>query len=289
MHRSGTSMVASLCAGLGANLPGDLLRANRWNAYGYFESQAIVQAHDRLLNAFGRAWFDIRPLPSDWVEQSSAHACSYSLEQVLGECLSRPERPIVIKDPRLGQTGALWQDISRRKGLRLSHLIVLRPAHEVAASLMARDHINPRIAVAMWWVMITAVLRQARSQAHAIITYAQALHQPERVGVLLREVLGAAVQVPRTDAPTKPDTSLRHHTAPLPELLNDRLAQRCDELYLRLAQCVTIPPDLDLDTPVPELDELLRGYPEWAWLFQRHHALLERMRGLRDSMSQAID
>jgi len=49
MHRSGTSYLASVLAGMGVRMGDELLAADRGNPRGYFEDRAILSFHKRLL------------------------------------------------------------------------------------------------------------------------------------------------------------------------------------------------------------------------------------------------
>ena len=49
MHRSGTSLTASLLEGLGMCLPGELIPGDAANLTGYFENRSIVDAQEKLL------------------------------------------------------------------------------------------------------------------------------------------------------------------------------------------------------------------------------------------------
>jgi len=48
MHRSGTSLAASIIRELGVKVPGELIKADSANLAGYFENQTIVNAQENL-------------------------------------------------------------------------------------------------------------------------------------------------------------------------------------------------------------------------------------------------
>jgi hypothetical protein len=57
MHRSGTSAVAGVLARLGFSLGTELVPAqSRVNDAGFFEDKAVLEFHESLLAALGRAW-----------------------------------------------------------------------------------------------------------------------------------------------------------------------------------------------------------------------------------------
>lgn len=56
MHRSGTSLLASILQAIGVSLPGPLIEADVHNPYGYFEHRKIVEFQEKLLIDLGRWW-----------------------------------------------------------------------------------------------------------------------------------------------------------------------------------------------------------------------------------------
>ena len=56
MHRSGTSLTASMLKSLGICLPGELIAADSANLSGYFENRTIVAAQEKLLQDLGYWW-----------------------------------------------------------------------------------------------------------------------------------------------------------------------------------------------------------------------------------------
>ena len=56
MHRSGTSLTASILESLGICLPGELIAADAANMKGYFENRSIVDAQEKLLKDLGYWW-----------------------------------------------------------------------------------------------------------------------------------------------------------------------------------------------------------------------------------------
>jgi len=269
MRYGGTSVVAELCAAMGLLPPQSV--------------KNITQIHDQLFLSCNRPWFDMRPLPEGWLDSTVTHQTLEEITDVVAACFTTAGTTALIEEDRIGLLEPLWEKVQQQHSWRFYHLFIIRPVHEVAAALLKRDHVNPRIAAAMWWIQVTRILRSIRHKPHAIITYAQAIQHPTHIHRLLTEQLGLnipSLQQGLQNSPTQPSPDLQHHCELQTELLHDALADHCNTLYLKLSHQNYIP---------PELTELLQGYPEWVWLFSRHHQLLKTMHGLRDTLSQTLD
>jgi len=59
MHRSGTSLTASICQDLGVNIGTKLMGANESNPAGHFENIEFVMFHDKILKQAGGSWDNI--------------------------------------------------------------------------------------------------------------------------------------------------------------------------------------------------------------------------------------
>ena len=64
MHRSGTSSVAGALALAGAAAPKHLMPAAADNPKGFWESSAVADFNDRILNREGSNWHDWRAIRS---------------------------------------------------------------------------------------------------------------------------------------------------------------------------------------------------------------------------------
>ena len=285
MHRSGTSYVTSLCAAYNYVLPNDLMRGNAWNPPGYFESSSLVALNDRLLEAARRTWWDIGPLPAaPWRSK-----IAFDVQNALGteiEARFGDAEAIVLKDPRTSLLLPIWCDGLHALGYDVEVLLVIRPAGEVAASLLARDGMTPLMGVALWWRYVTSAIAAIRdlSLPHAIVSYRAALDDPTCVGVALK-TFGWTVDV-------EPD-SLRAIADP--ELARSRpivggdeaaLLARCDALYERLTTTGIDVAGLDADPPT--FKSVLRAYRPWRDLFARHLALTAAVREAQRALRTAV-
>lgn len=150
MHRSGSSLTASILQKLGMSLgPFELLGAEPTNPHGHFESIPFhslnrevqewafgfpddlpndPETHARFLASQG-AWPTDRDIPDEWLEEGER------LTRVLIESGS----PSGFKDPRTVLTWPFWQRVFQRiENLEVAPAILLRSPHEIAMSLCSR-------------------------------------------------------------------------------------------------------------------------------------------------------
>lgn len=134
-HRSGTSAVAGLLTKAGGLELGEVMPGTPANPKGYFESVAIVRAHNTILSAMDRDWtcpppdFDIAPIPREALE-AEVRALD-ATGQVWG-----------VKDPRLLFMLPAWVEVLPE----FRFVGVIRDHEEVVRSLVARDGLEPGVA-----------------------------------------------------------------------------------------------------------------------------------------------
>ena len=91
MHRSGTSALTGLLAGLGFALPppGDLIEGRPDNPV-HFESQALIEVNDDLLHAFHGSWQAPPVLDGAWEDTPTARAFDQRSREVLAATYKAP-------------------------------------------------------------------------------------------------------------------------------------------------------------------------------------------------------
>jgi hypothetical protein len=142
MHRSGTSLTASLLQGLGIDLPGDLIAADRANQSGYFENRSVVDRQERLLQQLGYWWPTERA--SHGMPDSVRHRPLYRefvdwLSVYLQRLCHGRRTPLAIKDPRTSLLLPAWREAAARLDLPIRVVICLRHPRDVCWSLVWRD------------------------------------------------------------------------------------------------------------------------------------------------------
>src|SRR6516225_2492198 len=66
MHRSGTSALSRMLNLLGCDLPKTLMGPSKGNEAGHWESRAIADFNDRLLESAGSDWHDWTAINPGW-------------------------------------------------------------------------------------------------------------------------------------------------------------------------------------------------------------------------------
>jgi hypothetical protein len=175
MHRSGTSAVTRVANLLGAELGKNIMLPGQGNAEGFWEHHEAMETNHYLLDAFGRTWFDIRPLPQHWPQQTPGRQALSRISAIIQkEFASHPL--VAVKDPRMCLTAPLWIEAFAAAGYEVQCLFVVRDPREVADSLQAREK-WPRDPIFLLWAhyMMESVLA-TRACRRTLITYDQLLH-----------------------------------------------------------------------------------------------------------------
>lgn len=145
MHRSGTSLTASLIADAGVHLGDALLGPAHGNPAGHFEDQAIYEFHQRALAANGLG-------PEGFTSQSAISIPEGLLPEAqrLIEHRRRHAGPWGWKEPRTTLFLEFWADLLPEA----KFLLVFRRPWEVVDSLYRRGDPtfvwNPQLAIDIW-------------------------------------------------------------------------------------------------------------------------------------------
>lgn len=128
MHRSGTSLVASLLRAAGLPMGDALVGASASNPHGHHEDRAFVKLHDRALSALGTDWtLAGAPASMAWTADIARDAEALLASRTRGAAWG-------WKDPRTVHFLDEWA--ARVPALRV--IVVFRDAAQVAASLRRR-------------------------------------------------------------------------------------------------------------------------------------------------------
>lgn len=158
MHRSGTSLAASLLKSLGVTMPGPWRAGDGHNQHGYHEWLEVRDLQEQLLIDLDRFWPSAAgtlPLPADWLDQAVSLRAMERLETMLRHEADHPRGPWAIKDPRTSLLLPLWRRVAERLGLRLRLVQALRDPAAVTLSLLERDGpgvgMTSQRAQHLWW------------------------------------------------------------------------------------------------------------------------------------------
>jgi hypothetical protein len=216
LHRSGTSAVARLVNLLGADIAGDLLPKDAGNSRGYWESQAVVDIHARLLKAVGTAPdpFDPAPLRADWLTTGFARAAKSRLADLIQSEFA-DSRLFVVKDPRISRLLPLWMDMLRDLDIAPVVVIPFRNPLEVAASLAQRDRLALPKALLLYFHAYLETEQASRSAPRVFVRYDSLLKDWRPFAERLAQISGARFCPPAGEAAKKIDefltAALYHH------------------------------------------------------------------------------
>lgn len=197
MHRSGTSAVTRVCSLLGADIGRRLLPAQPDNPRGFWELEPFAALHERMFEAFGRSWHDVRPMPPDFQRDERIRTLRTRLLDEL--CREFESSPLwVAKDPRISRLLPVWIDILEELSWEPAFLVVLRSPAEVAASLSRRNGFPAAKTHLLWLRHNLEAELHTRGQTRAFVRYDRFLADWRGAVASLGEQLG--IRWPQSEA-----------------------------------------------------------------------------------------
>ena len=241
MHRSGTSAVTGVLNLAGVRLGASLMEGIEGNnARGFWELLDAVAINERLLHWFGRTWFDLRPLPEDWVHASATTEAMEQMRALIQHEFA--DAPLwALKDPRLCLLAPAWLRTIDAMGMTTTCVVVVRHPEEVAASLYARDGLSRGYTFVLWGEYLLAALAATQGRPCVVIDYAGFLADWRQALQAIASACGSSAipAWPHLDAAAVErflDASERHHRAGAtsPDYRSDPLAAVVHELHAAL-------------------------------------------------------
>ena len=233
MHRSGTSAVTGALQLAGISLGRGLLAPAADNPKGYFENERAVEIHERLLDALGSSWDDVRPLPKDWVKSAGAKEAKNSIRRLVEEEFGG-DSLWAIKDPRICRFLPLWCSVLDEFGIAGVALMIVRKPAEVAASIAARNGWAPALGNLLWMRHVFESEAATRDLPRSVISYQDLLQDP--AGSLRDAMSRLGVKTQFEDSNSRlvefVDSSQRHHTTSYPA--TGKLDALLEEAYSQL-------------------------------------------------------
>ncbi|MCC0176133.1 sulfotransferase, partial [Waterburya agarophytonicola K14] len=152
MHRSGTSLTASLLQNAGIDIGDRLMDANTGNIKGHFEDLDFVEFHQNVLQSQGISI-------AGWTEQDSIEVQQQYLTIAQNLISARKNKDIWgWKDPRTTLFLNFWSELIPDA----KYIFVYRSPWEVVDSLFRRGDVifrkNPNFAVKQWCIYNQAIL-----------------------------------------------------------------------------------------------------------------------------------
>jgi hypothetical protein len=258
MHRSGTSLAASLFGGAGVNLGDRLLAASASNALGHFEDVDILLFHQAFLRSLGvnDDGYVTRPLPSP-VDEFKAKAEQIIAARTGAGCLWG------WKEPRTTLFLDFWDGLLPDA----RYVFVFRNPWDVADSLFRRGDaafvVDPRLAIELWvaYNRRIADFVDRHPSRCAVLEISRLIADPAQVFELVRSRL----QVPIGSPPDNFRNDLfGRECNPHGSAIVRALVPEAHDLYERLRQFAGEPPAATDEAAVDATS--LAGYAveEWA-------------------------
>ncbi|OCX74193.1 hypothetical protein A6M23_06380 [Acidithiobacillus thiooxidans] len=175
MHRSGSSLLGSVCASLGVNMGAKLIPPDQHNPAGYWEDAELVDIQENLLESMQQPWHGQHgadPYPSGWWREPSIAPYREAMDQILANVATSCERR-GFKDPRSSRFLPLWRELMPHHRLEPCFILALRDPREVAVSLMRRNGMTLRHALRIWIRYNLDAIRDSEGLIRGVFDYAR--------------------------------------------------------------------------------------------------------------------
>jgi hypothetical protein len=232
MHRSGTSMIASLLHQCGLDLGphDDFLKPAANNPEGFWESRSFLRLNDALLKQHGGTWDCPPPWKGEgWIHEPSLRALRTKARKLVRHFDGR--EPWGWKDPRNCLTLPFWRTLLPE----MKVLICVRNPLAVAESLHVRDQLSYTESFDLWLSYNRSVLAAAPVERRLITHCESYLDDPRGE---LRRVLDwcglATVEDQIECACRRVKPSLVHHRVSRADLVAAGAAEEVIQCYRQL-------------------------------------------------------
>jgi GT2 family glycosyltransferase len=284
MHRSGTSLTASLLQSAGLFIGERLMPASPGNEAGHFEDMEFYEFHRRALRATGHA--------DDGLVKTTQIDLPKPLEREARQLIVAREsggRPWGWKDPRT----VLFLDHWHRLLPHSFNLFVFRAPWEVVDSLYRRSDevfgINPRLALDAWYhynVLVRDFVKR-HSDSSLIYELPQVITDATGVVASIRRRCGIPLENPQSlyregMLDRQPDS---HHIAVIREV-----APKCAALYSELQALAGVEPRWQgpsLETVANAEDDLCSGILTDWYQVRRQQVTLAQMQAEKLRLHEA--
>jgi len=260
MHRSGTSLTASILASAGLDIGSHLLGADAANHRGHFEDVDFLLLHQRILSANGVS-------PDGFMAAGDPAVPPLMLTQARDFVETRRAKGVAWgwKEPRT----VLFLDFWRRLLPEARFVFVFRRPWEVLDSLFRRGNTeftdNPRLALDVWCHYNERVLGFARREPEKclVVETTQVIADPAGLMASVRTRLSVPIGFPSPQY--EPSLFHQEHESWRPWLVR-QLCPRAHELYLTLRTFAVSSSPLPglTDEPAGEATALEAALAEWS-------------------------
>ena len=247
MHRSGTSALAGALTLLGARSPKTLMKGNRWNEKGYWESAKLERFHDELLASAESDWKSLKRFPPDWFYSNTAQEFSDELPGLLKREFGDADL-FIVKDPRICRFVPFWLDELEKLEIKPKVVLPVRHPVEVAKSLVNRDGLPMEQALLLWLRYCLDAEAATRGVERAFLRYEDLLDDWRKVTskIALKLSLSWPDAGPETEVEVDEflTDGLRHNIASVEDLAGGNLFT---DWILKAYDCFTLLARDDMD------------------------------------------
>jgi hypothetical protein len=217
MHRSGTSMVASLLqrCGLALGSDGNLVGASDSNPKGHFEHPGFLDLNDSLLKHLGGSWENPPDLRAGWEQDASLKVLVHDAELLLRSFSGYSHWG--WKDPRTTILLPFWRKLIPN----LRFVICLRNPLAVARSLAKRDGLSIAAGAHLWSLYTKAAIRETNGYPSTLAFYENFFRRPLGEVKIAAEFCGLETPIDPDPVHKTISKELRHESDGLLELLNE--------------------------------------------------------------------
>lgn len=227
MHRSGTSALAGVLSRLGCDLPATPMPEHASNPKGFYESLEIMRLNDAILASAGSEWNDWQRFNPGWLESPRATEFLPRASEVLANEFGASAM-FVLKDPRMCRLLPFWKRALNDAGIRPMAVLIHRNPLDVAASLQARDGIDPQLGQLLWLQHALSAERDSRDLKRVFLSFDGLLDSWASELERVRQALD--LRWPRLSSQVGDEIyeflspALRHHQKPKRRILDNPLA-----------------------------------------------------------------
>lgn len=181
MHRSGTSAIAGVIYNLDIPFGEDLLGAQKENAKGFFESRALVEFNESILNLLNTNWHDLKNI--DYTEIFKQPECEQLLKgaRLFLKSFVEANDVFALKDPRFCLTLPFWIKVFDSLAIETIYVLSLRAPIEVAESLSKRNKFDLEDGLLLNAKYLTNLEDNVKAKPQLFVNYNELIHQPKKV------------------------------------------------------------------------------------------------------------
>ncbi len=228
MHRSGTSALTRCMNLLGYAAPKTLIKSNKRNLSGHWESEPIARLNDEFMALGELTWHDWKKGSLDRLRARDQRDFGEDLIATLAS--EFPEgQPCVLKGPRICRLMPYYRAALEAQKTPVRVIIPVRNPLEVMRSLSERNEMEPVDASLLWLRYVLDAVAGSQGMDRAFIAYDKFLEDPVARLSAVEEHLGSEYPI-RVDAVSDQITEflepgLRHHTFSTIDVAHDPLTE----------------------------------------------------------------